>query len=54
MLPQQASAFEIIQIAAQKRAAQASISAKRLAANANSIGPKHIRAALLYTARKAG
>ncbi|NJR13723.1 MAG: hypothetical protein HC779_05385 [Phyllobacteriaceae bacterium] len=52
MLPQPASAFEIIQIAAQKRAAQASLSRRGLAANANTVGPAHIRAALMFAARK--
>jgi hypothetical protein len=52
MLPQQATAFEIIQIAAQKRIAQANIDTRRMATSANSIGPKHIRAALMFAARK--
>jgi hypothetical protein len=47
------STFEIIQMAAQKRVSMAAISKRVLAAKATSIGPAHIRAALMYTARKA-
>jgi hypothetical protein len=49
----QASTFEIIQMAAQKRVSLAAISKRALAAKATSIGPAHIRAALLFAARKA-
>jgi hypothetical protein len=54
MIHQPASAFEIIQIVQQKRQAQAAISKPQPAANANGVGPAHIRAALLYATRKAG
>ena len=47
------STFEIIQIAKQKRISLAAISKRVLAAKANSIGPAHIRAALMFAARKA-
>ena len=47
-----ASTFEIIQMAAQKRVSLAAISKRVLAAKATSIGPAHIRAALMFVARK--
>jgi hypothetical protein len=48
-----ASTFEIIQMAAQKRVSLAAISKRALASKATSIGPAHIRAALMFAARKA-
>jgi hypothetical protein len=51
---QPSSTFEIIQIAQQKRVAQAALSKRVIAANANSVGPAHIRAALMFATRKAG
>ena len=48
-----ASTFEIIQLAQQKRISLAAISKRALAAKATSIGPAHIRAALIFAARKA-
>jgi hypothetical protein len=53
MIHQPASAFEIIQIAQQKRFANANLTKRTLAANAKSIGPAHIRAALIFATRKA-
>ena len=53
MMHQPASAFEIIEIAAQKRVSLAAISKRALSAKATSIGPAHIRAALMFASRKA-
>jgi hypothetical protein len=53
MISQPAAAFEIIQLAQQKRFAQANISKRSLIANAKAIGPAHIRAALMFMTRKA-
>ncbi|MGL4406477.1 MAG: hypothetical protein ACRCT6_11995 [Notoacmeibacter sp.] len=47
-----ASTFEVIQLAAQKRMSLATISKRALASKVMSIGPAHIRAALMFTARK--
>jgi hypothetical protein len=47
------STFEIIELAAQKRMSLAALSKRALAAKTTSIGPAHIRAALLFAARKA-
>jgi hypothetical protein len=52
MSHQPAFVFEIIQIAAQKRNALAKLSRRALAKRANSVGPAHIRAALMFAARK--
>jgi hypothetical protein len=48
-----ASTFEIIEIAAQKRVSLAAISKRILTSKTTSIGPAHIRAALIFAARKA-
>lgn len=48
-----ASTYEVIQLATQKRISIAAISKRALAAKVMSIGPAHIRAALIFTARKA-
>lgn len=47
-----ASTFEVIELAAQKRVSLAAISKRALSAKACSIGPAHIRAALMFAARK--
>jgi hypothetical protein len=47
-----ASTFEVIELAAQKRMSLAAISKRTLSAKASSIGPAHIRAALMFAARK--
>ncbi len=47
-----ASTFEVIELAAQKRVSLAAISKRTLASKVMSIGPAHIRAALMYSARK--
>lgn len=47
-----ASTFEVIALAAQKRLSLASISKRSLASKASSIGPAHIRAALMFSSRK--
>jgi hypothetical protein len=46
------STFEVIELAAQKRMSLAAISKRVLAAKSTSIGPAHIRAALMFAARK--
>jgi hypothetical protein len=43
---------EVIALAAQKRIAQANINTRRTAASLRGVGPAHIRAALMFTARK--
>jgi hypothetical protein len=48
-----ASAFEMIEIAQQKRMSLAAISKRVLASKATTIGPAHIRAALMFATRKA-
>jgi hypothetical protein len=43
---------EIIAIAAQQRVAQAKLNTRRTLASLKNVGPAHIRAALMFTARK--
>ena len=52
MTYQPVSTFEIIEIAAQKRASLAALSKRSLSIKASSIGPAHIRAALMFAARR--
>jgi hypothetical protein len=47
-----ATTQEIIALAAQKRIAQAKLSTRRTLNCLKSVGPAHIRAALMFTARR--
>ena len=47
-----AAAFAILAIAAQRRAALANLNRKALKRDACSVGPAHIRAALMFAGRR--
>ena len=47
-----ASTFEVMELAAQKRHSLAAISKRALSSKIMSVGPAHIRAALLFAARE--
>jgi hypothetical protein len=53
MMHHPASTFEVIELAAQKRMSLAAVSKRALAAKVMSVGPAHIRAALMFATRKA-